>query len=361
VNEERNNLSPLNAMAEHGHERVCYHVDEETGLRAIIAVHSTRLGNALGGCRRWHYKHETDALYDVLRLSEGMTWKSACAGLAMGGAKSVILLPENDAEMSRDRARAMGRFIDTLNGTYIGAEDVGVSPEFTDWMLETTDHVMGGTGEGQGGDPSPHTAMGVVYGMQASLRQMGRDQFAGLTVAIQGLGSVGTHLASLLHERGAELIVADHNEAKVRFACETFNAKPVAPSEILAVDCDVLAPCAMGAILDENTIDGLRTRVVCGAANNILRDPDADARRLTKREILYAPDFIVNAGGLIHLAGLYLGHTPEQLKVMIERIEDTTMTVFKMASDHETTGHAALALARKRVAEGGIKEQINAG
>ena len=361
MNEEINNLTPLAAMAEHGHERVCFHVDEETGLRAIIAVHSTRLGNALGGCRRWHYEHETDALYDVLRLSEGMTWKAACAGLAMGGAKSVILLPERDAEMSHERARAMGRFIDTLNGTYIGAEDVGVSPEFTDWMLETTDHVMGGTGEGQGGDPSPHTAMGIVYGMQACLRQIGRDQFAGLTVAIQGLGSVGTYLAELLHERGAELIVTDQNEAKIRHACETYNAKAVTPSEILSVECDVLAPCAMGAVLDEQTIDGLKTKIICGGANNILRDPDADARSLTKRDILYAPDFIVNAGGLIHLAGLYLGHSLETLGKMIQQIEQTTMTVFEMANDHETTGHAALALARKRVAEGGVKEQINAG
>ncbi|MEE2908167.1 MAG: Glu/Leu/Phe/Val dehydrogenase dimerization domain-containing protein [Planctomycetota bacterium] len=355
-----NSLNPLEEMSRCGHERVCYHVDEDTGLRAIIAVHSTKLGNALGGVRRWHYTNDQDAVFDVLRLSEGMTWKAACAGLAMGGAKSVILLPESGSVGTRERAHAMGRFIDTFNGAYIGAEDVGVSPQFTDWMLEKTDHVMGGTGEGQGGDPSPHTAMGVVYGMQASLQRVGRDQFAGLTIALQGLGSVGTHLAQLLHERGAELIVADSDDAKVCHVVDTCNARAVSCDEILGVECDILAPCALGAIFDEKSIAALKTGIICGAANNVLRDPEVDAHRLADRNILYAPDFIVNAGGLIHLAGLYLGYTTAQLEAMIARIEETTMTVFEMTSKYKTPGHAALALAKQRIEEGTAKEQVNA-
>ena len=360
MNDTPDNLTPLQAMSECGHERVCYHVDRDSGLRAIIAIHSTKLGNALGGVRRWHYGSDQEALFDVLRLSEGMTWKAACAGLAMGGAKSVILLPEPGSEISRERALAMGRFIDTLNGAYIGAEDVGVCPQFTDWMLETTSHVMGGTGDGQGGDPSPHTAMGVIYGMQASLRRIGRDQFTGLTVAIQGLGSVGSHLANLLHERGAELVVADPCQEKVDRMVDAYGAQAVSCDAILGAECDILAPCALGAVFNEQSISQLRTRIICGAANNVLRDPDADAQRLEDRKILYAPDFIVNAGGLIHLAGLYLGYTIPQLEAMIARIEDTTTTVFELASEHPTTGHAALALARQRVDAGTPREQIHA-
>ena len=360
MNDSNLSLNALEEMSRCGHERVCYHVDEETGLRALIAVHSTKLGNALGGVRRWHYANEHEALFDVLRLSEGMTWKAACAGLAMGGAKSVIMLPERGAPGTRDIAHAMGRFIDTFNGAYIGAEDVGVSPEFTDWMLEKTDHVMGGTGDGQGGDPSPHTAMGVIYGMQASLRHVGRDQFAGLTVAIQGLGSVGTYLAQFLNERGAELIVADHHDDRVQHILDTCNARGVSCEEILGVECDIMAPCALGAILDEKSIPTLKTGIICGAANNVLRDPEADAHRLSDRDILYAPDFVVNAGGLIHLAGLYLGYTLPQLEAMIARIEDTTMTVFEMTKEHKTTGHAALALAKLRIEEGTAQEQVNA-
>tara|TARA_B100002051_G_scaffold141370_1_gene134125 strand:+ start:1835 stop:2920 length:1086 start_codon:yes stop_codon:yes gene_type:complete len=360
VNESTHTLNTIEEMTRCGHERVCFHVDEETGLRAIIAVHSTKLGNALGGVRRWHYANEHEAIYDVLRLSEGMTWKAACAGLAMGGAKSVIMLPEKGLAGTREVARAMGRFIDTFSGTYIGAEDVGVSPQFTDWMLEQTDHVMGGTGEGQGGDPSPHTAMGVIYGMQASLRHVGRDQFAGLTVAIQGLGSVGTYLAEFLNERGAELIVADHHDDKVKHVADTCNARVVSCDEILGVKCDILAPCALGAILDEKSIANLKTDIICGAANNVLKDPEADARRLSDKGVLYAPDFVVNAGGLIHLAGLYLGYTLDQLQAMIARIEETTMTVFEMTGAHETTGHAALALAKQRIEEGTAQEQVNA-
>lgn len=360
MNDAIHNPYPLEEMTRCGHERVCYHVDKASGLRAIIAVHSTKLGNALGGVRRWHYANENAALFDVLRLSEAMTFKAACAGLTMGGAKSVILLPEAGTPCSRDEAHAMGRFIDSFNGIYIGAEDVGVSPQFTDWMLEKTDHVMGGTGEGQGGDPSPHTALGVVYGMQASLRRLGRDQFAGLTVAIQGLGRVGTHLAYLLHERGAELIVADHGEAKVQHVVETCNARAVSCDEILSVECDILAPCALGAIFDENCIAGLKTDIICGSANNVLLDLEADALRLAERDILYAPDFIVNAGGLIHLAGLYLGYTTTQLDTMIARIEETTMRVFEMAADHQTPCRAALAFARQKIAETAPEEQIHA-
>lgn len=354
-------MKPIEHMVDKGHERVCIHYDRESGLRAIIAVHSTVLGNALGGTRRWHYARENDALEDVLRLSQGMTYKAACAGLAMGGAKSVILLPEPRWEATRSEALAMGRFVDSLNGTYIAAEDVGVNPQFIDWMNEETAHAKGGTADGQGGDPSPYTALGVFRGMQSSLQQMGIDQFAGLTVAIQGVGSVGAHLATLLHEHGAELVVSDINSDAVAEVVEACNARSVGVDEILTTECDILAPCALGAVIGKHNIDSLQARVICGASNNQLVEQEEDAIRLRDRGILYAPDFIVNAGGLIHLAGLYLGMTEAELDQKVDEIEGTTSCIFEAASDHPSTAHAAIALARHRIDCGSPQEQFHAG
>ena len=202
-------------MMERGHERVCFHHDEETGLRAIIAIHSTRLGSALGGTRRWHYATEEEALFDVLRLSEGMSYKAACANLPMGGAKSVILTPEPNSPRTEAEARAMGRFIDTFSGDYIAAEDVGIDTQFIDWMSTETDHAMGGETVSTGGDPSPFTAKGTFNGMKACLRFQGKDpDFHGLRVAVQGLGHVGMDLCRILHTAGAELTVADINQSR---------------------------------------------------------------------------------------------------------------------------------------------------
>lgn len=348
-------------MTGHGHERVCCFHDEDTGLRAIIAVHSTVLGNALGGTRRWHYADETDAMHDVLRLSEGMTYKSACAGLTMGGAKSVILLPKPNATATEADARAMGRFVDTLDGVYIAAEDVGVNEQFIDWMSCETNHCMGGSADGHGGDPSPHTALGTFRGMQAALHHAGIDKFAGLTVAIQGVGSVGAHLAKLLHEHGAELIVADINDQAVQNLVQSCNAQGVGVDEILTTECDVLAPCAMGAAIGQQNISELRTKIICGAANNQLVHPAEDGERLRDHDILYAPDFIVNAGGVIHLAGLHLGMTPNELSSKIDEIESTTAHILEVAAEcGNTPEQVAVELARHRVATGSTEERLHA-
>ena len=348
-------------MTGYGHERVCCFHDAETGLRAIIAVHSTALGNALGGTRRWHYADEADAMRDVLRLSEGMTYKSACAGLTMGGAKSVILLPQPNAVATEAEARAMGRFVDTLEGVYIAAEDVGVNEQFIDWMSHETNHCMGGTADGHGGDPSPHTTLGTFRGMQAALEHAGIDNFAGLTVAIQGVGSVGAHLAQLLHEHGAELIVADINDQAVDRLVDTCNAQSVGVDDILTVECDVLAPCAMGAAIGRQNIPELRTKIICGAANNQLERPAEDGELLRDRGILYAPDFIVNAGGVIHLAGLHLGMTPNELAAKIDEIESTTAHVLEVAAETGSTPEqVAVQLARHRVATGSTEERLHA-
>ncbi len=353
-------MNTLDQMIERSHERVCFHQDEKTGLRAIIAIHSTALGNALGGTRRWRYATEADALYDVLRLSEGMTYKAACAGLAMGGAKSVILLPTSDHPLSEAEARAMGQFVDTFNGDYIAAEDVGVTPQFIDWMALETDHVMGGETVSTGGDPSPHTAHGVVNAMKACLAHLGKPvDFSGLHVAVQGVGSVGRNIVQILIEAGARCTVADVSEKKVKRVVDEYGVDAVSPGDILSTECDILAPCALGGVIDGNIARRLRCPIVCGSANNVLDDPDEDAAMLGNLGILYTPDFVANAGGLIELAGLYLGFTEKELARKVEEIEETTKDILQAASDHSSTHAAAVAMACERIRQGvSSREQV---
>lgn len=351
-------------MIEYGHERVAFHHDEETGLRAIIAIHSTSLGNALGGTRRWHYASETEAIHDVLRLSQGMTWKAACSGLPMGGAKSVIMLPARGHKATEAEGRAMGRFVETFSGTYIAAEDVGVDTQFVDWMAAETKHVMGGESVSTGGDPSPFTAQGVVNGMKACLRKVnGNPSFEGVTVAIQGLGSVGSNVARILASLGARLIGSDINPERVRFCADQYGLEPTTNEAILTTPCDILAPCALGGVVNGNLARALSCTILCGGANNILDDPDEDAVQIKQRGILYAPDFVVNAGGLIHLAGLYLGMTTEQLRRKNDEIEATTAQVIAEGDAMSSTHAAAIALAKRRIAEGARtkQEQVHAG
>jgi len=348
-------------MAEFGHERVCFHHDPATGLRAIIAIHNTVLGNALGGTRRWHYATEADALYDVLRLAEGMTYKAACANLPMGGAKSVILTPQPNHPRTEQEARAMGRFVNTFSGVYIAAEDVGVDPQFIDWMALETAHVMGGEKVSRGGDPSPFTARGVINGMKACLAHAGQPtDFGGIHVAIQGVGHVGANICKFLSKRGARITVADINEDNVSRAVREFGAAAVEPEQILTTECDLLAPCALGGVIDANVARKLRTGIVCGGANNILGDPEEDAVVLKNQGIIYGPDFVVNAGGVIELAGLYLGMSRQELDVMHDAIEATTAEILRRGESMESTYAAAVALARQRIAEG-AKEKVHAG
>jgi len=351
-------MNIFDRMIELGHERVAFHHDQATGLRAIIAIHSTKLGNALGGTRRWHYPTESDAINDVLRLSEGMTYKAACAGLPMGGAKSIVLLPKPGLKGSEANARAMGRFVDTMNGTYIAAEDVGVTPEYCDWMAMETRHVMGGETVSTGGDPSPFTARGVVNGMKACLAHVGLPtDFSGITVAIQGLGMVGFKVARTLTEAGAKVYAAEINAEALNKAVEELGVTPVkSDTELLTTQCDILAPCALGGVIDSQIARQLRCKILCGGANNILDDPDEDAVILKQAGVVYAPDFVVNAGGLIRLAGLYLGMSEAEIDRKVAEIEATTGQILADAANHPSSYAAAVALAKQRI-EAGAKNK----
>lgn len=346
-----NTESIFEQIADRGHERLCFHHDPETGLRAIVAIHSTTLGNALGGTRRWYYESEADAVYDVLRLAKGMTYKAAVSGLPMGGAKSVILLPHREQIRTEAEARAMGRFVDTFNGAYIAAEDVGVDTQFIDWMATETSHVMGGETVCLGGDPSPWTAMGTFHGMRASLMHAGRgDDFSGITVAMQGVGHVGQNLCKLLSEAGAKVIVADINKKRVDYVVDTYGCTAVHDADILTTECDILAPCALGNVIDGSSIQKLRCSILCGAANNILGDPEEDAVALKTAGILYAPDFVVNAGGLIHLAGMHLGMSDELLQTKNDEIFETTAQILTRGINSTSTYAAAVEIAEQRIA-----------
>lgn len=354
-------MTVFEQMIEYGHERIAFHHDPESGLRAMIALHSTALGPALGGTRRWHYRSEADAIHDVLRLSQGMTYKCACAGLPTGGGKSVIWLQEPRQKSTESEARAMGRFVDTFDGMYIAAEDVGVDTEFVDWMAMETNHVMGGETRSRGGDPSPFTSRGIVNGMRAAVEHtLARTDFDGLVVAVQGLGSVGYYLTKYLTEAGAQVIGTDLRPDSVERCRDEFGIDVGSPDEILTTQCDVLAPCALGGVIDASVAQKLRCRVLCGGANNILDDPDEDAVVLRNLGITYAPDFVVNAGGVIHLSGLHLGYTDERLAQMNDEIYDTTMQILT-DSESPSTYAAAVNLAQRRIAEGARrrKEHVN--
>ena len=281
-----------------GYERVISYTDSASGLHAIIAIHDTTLGPALGGCRMFPYADEEQALEDVLRLSRGMTYKSAMAELPFGGGKSVIIGTPREHK-SEELLKAFGGFVGSLNGQYITAEDVGTSATDMELIRAQTKYVAGLPD--QGGDPSPATAWGVFYGIRAAVRHVfGQDSLEGLTVAIQGVGNVGGHLADTLSLAGARLIVTDINDSVAHeVAARTF-ARVVTPDEIFDVEADVFAPCAMGAVLNDDTIPRLTAGIVAGSANNQLAE-DHHADMLIKRGILYAPDYVLNAGGIINI------------------------------------------------------------
>ncbi|MBX3354109.1 MAG: Glu/Leu/Phe/Val dehydrogenase [Phycisphaeraceae bacterium] len=350
-------------LASHGHERLAFHHDQATGLRAIIAIHSTVLGNALGGTRRWAYTDEAEAIRDVLRLSEGMTYKSAAAELPMGGAKSVILAKPG-AHPTEAEARAMGRFVDTFGGTYIAAEDVGVNTQFCDWMATETPHIMGGETVSHGGDPSPFTSLGCFNGMKACLKHLGKKvDFSGLTVAIQGVGATGYKLAKLCRDAGAKVIATDVNRAALDRAVKDLGIEALGTDDnLFHTKCDIVAPCALGGVLDHPTIDRLQCQIVCGTANNQLLHPGEDGPRLKARGIVYGPDFVVNAGGLIRLAGLYLGMSEQEIDRKVEAIEHTTLAVLKEGSSSASTHHAAVEYAKRRIEAGrSNKRAVTAG
>ncbi len=316
-------MNSLWSLADYdAHEGVHFFEDRASGLRAIIAIHSTHLGPGAGGARFRHYEAESDALNDALRLSRGMSYKNAMAGLPMGGGKAVILAPPSGAKTPA-LLRALGKAIDSLGGRYITAEDVGMSEADMVTIAERTAYVSGlpvATGEA-GGDPGPFTAHGVYLGVRAAAaRALGADSMAGVRVAIQGVGSVGGGLARLLAADGAHLILADRDAGKAARLAEELGATVGDPDTIHAQDVDLFSPNALGAILNERSIGEISAKVVAGGANNQLATPD-DARRVAERGILYAPDYVINAGGIINVARAYVQPvTREEVMADIARI-----------------------------------------
>ena len=335
------------------HESLHYFRDEKTGLKAIIAVHSTALGPAAGGTRRWIYSNDADALTDVLRLSRGMTYKNAVAGLKFGGGKAVILASD-DVPKSTDLFRAFGRSVDSLGGRYVTAEDVGCSVDDMRIVHEETEFVSGlpQVGDDAGGDPSPWTALGCFQGIEAAVHaRLGADSLKGIKVAVQGVGHVGIYLCRLLHEAGAELYISDVDGDNLKMTTDEMPATIVPPTELLFADVDVLAPCALGNILTSTTIPKIKATIIAGAANNQLSTP-ADGVRLAERDILYAPDYVINAGGIISVAAEYYDNgSEEDVRADVGRIKDRLKNIFAQAQETGRPTHElADELARSIVA-----------
>ena len=292
-------------MEKYDFEQLCFFQDKHTGLKAIVCVHDTVLGPGLGGTRIWNYDNEEDAVLDVLRLARGMTYKNAMAGLPLGGGKAVII---GDAkELRRDSVRseafwrAFGRFVEGLNGRYITAMDVGTTVQDMAYINAETNNVVGL--DGRSGDPSPFTALGVFRSLLACAKHVyGSEDITGKKVMVQGMGSVGMGLCRHLHEAGAKLLVSDIDEEKIAQAVAEFGATKVGIDDVYSAEYDIYAPCALGGTIDDVTIPQLKCKIVCGGANNVLKDPQEHGRALNERGIVYAPDYVANAGGVINVA-----------------------------------------------------------
>ena len=335
------------------HEQVVFVSDDKSGLKAIIAIHNSHLGPALGGCRMWPYATEEEAIRDVLRLSRGMTYKSAMANLQLGGGKSVII-GNPRTHKTPELLAAFARAIEQLNGRYIAAEDSGTSVADMKYMAQLTRHVAGivdkpsdqGT---RSGDPSPATAYGTFVGIKAAVQEkLGRDSLAGLRIAVQGVGNVGRDLAGQLKETGAQLWITDLHREPLLQAGKELGATVVAPDEIFGLDVDVFAPCALGAVLNDTTIPQLKAAIVAGAANNQLAEPRHGVA-LMKRDILYAPDYVINAGGIIDVYHERTGFDRAALIAHIDGIHDTLREIFERArKEARPTCEVADAIAEER-------------
>jgi len=326
------------------HEEVHFLTDETCGLKAIIAVHSTHLGPAAGGARFWHYAKDDDALTDALRLSRGMSYKNAMAGLPLGGGKSVILA-NADRTKTPELLHAFGKAVDRLGGRYITAEDVGINVADMIEVARSTQYVAGlpNSSGDVGGDPGPHTALGVFLGIKAAVkRALGKDSLKGLHIAMQGAGSVATGVALHACAEGAKLSIADIDAAKAKKLADRAGGEVVSPDDILTLDADVLSPCALGAILNDKSIGELRVPIVAGAANNQLAT-DEDGQRLQARGILYAPDYVINAGGIINVCTEYLGDGDASL--VRERIQGIPVRLEEIWTESKQSGRDPAAVA----------------
>ena len=346
-------LALFDTIAEMGHEQVVVCHDRSSGYRGIIAIHDTTLGPALGGARFWQYASDEDAIIDALRLSRGMTYKNAVAGLNLGGGKAVII-GDNRTTKREMIFRAHGRFVDSLGGRYITAEDVGTSTADMDFVHMETDYVAGLANKS--GDPSPVTAHGVFRSIQASAKhRWGSDSLAGKTIAVQGLGNVGFYLCKELTAAGARLIVTDIDASRVKRVVDELKAKAVEPEAIYGAAADIFAPCALGGIINDKTIPQLRVEIVSGGANNQLLE-ERHGEELAAKEILYAPDYVANAGGVINVYGELAGWTRERSRRKADEIYDTLLGVFDISREQGIPTYvAADRLAERRLkAVGGL-------
>ncbi len=333
------------------HEQIVFCNDKETGLKAIIGIHNTTLGPALGGTRMWNYKNEAEALQDVLRLSRGMTYKSAITGLNLGGGKAVII---GDAKTQKNDAlmRRFGEFVDSLSGKYITAEDVGMETRDMDIIREITPHVTGiSESKGGAGNPSPITAYGVYMGMKAAAKyKFGTENLEGKSILVQGIGHVGETLVDLATKEGAKIIINDINTEQLERVSKKYGATIYSDLDIYGLDVDIYAPCALGATINDNTIDRLKAKVIAGAANNQLQDEIKHGRILREKGIAYAPDFLINAGGIINVYAELVGYDKQEIKSKTENIYNTTLEIFKLADKEEiTTYQAAFNIAQARI------------
>ena len=338
----------IERMSQFDHEQLLFCNDNATGLKAIIAVHNTTLGPALGGTRMWNYNNETEALNDVLRLSRGMTYKNSISGLNLGGGKAVII---GDSKTQKNEAlfRRFGKFVESLAGKYITAEDVGISTEDMVWVNMETNNVVGLPGKS--GDPSPVTAYGVYMGMKAAAKvQFGSDSLAGKKVTVQGVGHVGEYLVSYLAKEGADIYITDIFEDSLKRVSEKYGATVVGLDEIYDIDCDIYAPCALGATVNDDTLDRLKCSIIAGAANNQLANESIHGAAVKAKGMIYVPDFMLNAGGVINCYAEVKGLTSEWAMGKAQQIFDTTLNILnRSSSENVPTYKIANQMAEERI------------
>ena len=338
-------------MQKYDYEQLVFCQDEASGLKAIIAIHDTTLGPALGGSRMWTYASEEDAIEDALRLARGMTYKNAAAGLNLGGGKTVII-GDPFKDKNEEMFRALGRFIQGLNGRYITAEDVGTNVADMDLIHEETNYVTGiSPAFGSSGNPSPVTAYGVFLGMKAAAKEaFGDDNLGGRTIAVQGLGNVAYTLCEYLHKEGARLVVTDINQAAIDRVVNDFGAKAVAPQDIYEQEVDIFAPCALGAIINDDTIPKLKAKVIAGSANNQLAE-SKHGQQIHEMGIVYAPDYVINAGGVINVADELYGYNRDRAMKRVETIYTSLEKIFAISREQNIPTYlAANHLAEERIA-----------
>ena len=344
----------ISQMVLNNHEQVVFCNDNDTGLKAIIAIHNTILGPSLGGTRMWMYNNEMEALTDVLRLSRGMTYKSSVAGLNLGGGKAVII---GDSKTQKNEAlmRRFGKFVNSLSGKYITAEDVGVNTKDMEYIKMETDFVSGlPVNMGGSGDPSPVTAYGVYLSMKASAKEKwGNDSLVGKKVVVQGIGNVGENLVKHLVKEGAKVSIFDINADRLKAIAKETGAEVITDgNKLYDMDMDIYAPCALGATVNTDTLSRLKCSIICGAANNQLADENVHGKMVIEKNIIYAPDFVVNAGGIINVFYELEGYNRERAMAHAEKIYDTTLNIFKLSKEQNIpTFMAANRLAEKRLEE----------